>query len=75
MTVLTPRQILDRLVKFQTVSRDSNLELVDWLEDYLTGQGVKCFRHWNEDRQKAAAERLEQIRSSMRSGSADPEKS
>ena len=54
MTVLTPRQILDRLVKFQTVSRDSNLELVDWLEDYLTGQGVKCFRHWNEDRRKAA---------------------
>ena len=54
MTILTPRQILDRLVKFQTVSRDSNLELVDWLEGYLTGQGVKCFRHWNEDRQKAA---------------------
>ena len=54
MTVLTPRQILDRLVKFQTVSRDSNLELVDWLEDYLTGQGVKCFRHWNEDQRKAA---------------------
>ena len=54
MTVLTPRQILDRLVKFQTVSRDSNLELVDWLEGYLTGQGVKCFRHWNDDRQKAA---------------------
>lgn len=54
MPNLTPRQILDRLVKFQTVSRDSNLELVDWLEGYLAGQGVKCFRHWNEDRQKAA---------------------
>jgi acetylornithine deacetylase len=54
MTVLTPRQILDRLVNFPTVSRDSNLKLVDWLEGYLTGQGVKCFRHWNEDRQKAA---------------------
>ena len=54
MTVLTPRQILDQLVNFPTVSRHSNLALVDWLEDYLTGQGVKCFRHWNEDRQKAA---------------------
>jgi acetylornithine deacetylase len=54
MTVLTPRQILDRLVKFPTVSRDSNLALVDWLEGYLSDQGVKCFRHWNEDRQKAA---------------------
>ncbi len=54
MIVLTPRQILDRLVKFPTVSRDSNLALVDWLESYLTGHRVRCFRHWNEDRQKAA---------------------
>jgi acetylornithine deacetylase len=54
MTVLTPRQILDQLVKFPTVSRDSNLELVDWLEGYLVSHGAKCFRHWNEDRQKAA---------------------
>ena len=54
MAVLTPRQILDRLVKFPSVSRESNLELVDWLEGYLAGQGVKCFRHWNEDRRKAA---------------------
>jgi len=51
---LTPRQLLDRLVRFPTVSRESNLDLVDWLESYLTGHGVKCFRHWNEDRQKAA---------------------
>ena len=54
MDVLTPRQILDQLVNFPTVSRGSNLALVDWLEGYLAGQGVKCFRHWNEDRQKAA---------------------
>jgi acetylornithine deacetylase len=54
MEVLTPRQILDRLVKFPTVSRDSNLALVDWLEGYLAGQGVSCARHWNEDRRKAA---------------------
>lgn len=54
MTMLTPRQILDRLVAFPTVSRESNLDLIDWLETYLNEQGVKCFRHWNEDRQKAA---------------------
>lgn len=54
MEVLTPRQILDQLVSFPTVSRESNLALVDWLEGYLAGHGVKCFRHWNEDRQKAA---------------------
>ena len=29
---LTPREILDRLVAFPTVSRDSNLALVDWVE-------------------------------------------
>ncbi|WP_149587029.1 acetylornithine deacetylase [Tabrizicola flagellatus] len=54
MTKLTPRQILDQLVSFPTVSRDSNLALVEWLESYLAGHGVRCFRHWNEDRTKAA---------------------
>lgn len=54
MERLTPRQILDALVGFPTISRVSNLALVDWLEHYLTGQGIRCFRHWNEDRQEAA---------------------
>lgn len=54
MEELTPRQVLERLVAFPTVSRDSNLALVDWLEGYLTGHGIECHRHWNEDRQKAA---------------------
>lgn len=54
MDILTPRQILDALVGFPTISRVSNLALVDWLEHYLTAQGIRCFRHWNEDRQKAA---------------------
>ena len=54
MDELTPRQVLERLVAFPTVSRDSNLALVDWLEGYLTGHGIECHRHWNEDRQKAA---------------------
>jgi acetylornithine deacetylase len=54
MEELTARQVLERLVAFPTVSRDSNLALVDWLEGYLTGHGIECHRHWNEDRQKAA---------------------
>lgn len=54
MTILTPRQLLDQLVSFPTVSRQSNLALIDWLETYLTSQNIRCFRHWNEDRQKAA---------------------
>jgi len=51
---LSPREILDRLVKFPTVSRDSNLPLVDWVEGYLAGHGITAHRHWNEDRTKAA---------------------
>lgn len=53
-TALSARDILDRLVAFPTVSRDSNLELVDWVEDYLDGFGVRAHRVYNEDRSKAA---------------------
>lgn len=54
MEELTSRQLLERLVAFPTVSRDSNLALVDWLQTYLEGHGLECHRHWNDDRQKAA---------------------
>lgn len=54
MDELAPRQLLDRLVGFPTVSSGSNLALIDWLEAYLSGFGIRCFRHWNEDRLKAA---------------------
>jgi acetylornithine deacetylase len=50
---LTPRDILDRLVAFPTVSRDSNLPLIDWVEDYLEGCGIVAHRQWNGDRSKA----------------------
>ena len=39
------RDILDALVSFPTVSRDTNIPLVDWVEGYLTGLGVKSHRH------------------------------
>ena len=51
---LSPRQILDRLVSFPTVSRDSNLALVDWVEAYLASHGITAHRHWHEDGTKAA---------------------
>lgn len=51
---LTAREILDRLVAFPTVSRESNLELITWVEDYLASHGVKATRVYNEDRTKAA---------------------
>lgn len=51
---LTARQILDRLVAFPTVSRDTNLPLVDWVEGYLASHGITAHRHWRPDRTKAA---------------------
>ncbi|SMX34019.1 acetylornithine deacetylase [Actibacterium lipolyticum] len=45
---LTPRQLLEKLVSFRTVSRDSNLDLVDWVEAYLAGFGISCTRVVND---------------------------
>jgi len=54
MSRLTPREILDRLVAFPTVSRDSNLDLVDWVEGYLADHGVTARRVWHDSGTKAA---------------------
>lgn len=50
----SPREILARLVAFPSVSRDSNLDLVDWVEGWLDGHGIAAHRVWNADRSKAA---------------------
>ncbi len=52
--VLSARAILDRLVEFPTVSRDTNLPLVDWVEDYLASHGIKAHRYVDPDQPKAA---------------------
>lgn len=36
----TARQLIEKLVSFPTVSRDSNRDLVDWVADYLDGFGI-----------------------------------
>ncbi|MCE6969338.1 acetylornithine deacetylase [Cereibacter sphaeroides] len=51
---LTPRQILERLVAFPTVSRETNLPLVDWVEEFLNDCGITAHRVWNEERTKAS---------------------
>ncbi len=51
---LTPRQILEKLVAFPTVSRDSNLALVDWVEEYLANYGIHITRVFNPEGTKAA---------------------
>ena len=52
-TPLSPRAILDQLVAFPTVSRDSNLGLIDWVEGYLGAWGIQTGRQWSDDRMKA----------------------
>ena len=52
--VLTPIEILAKLVSFPTVSRDSNLPLIDWVEEYLDGHDIHCHRYYHESREKAA---------------------
>ena len=49
----TAGDLLAQLVAFPTVSRDSNLALIDWAEERLTGLGARCRRTWNDDKRKA----------------------
>ncbi|SMX48641.1 acetylornithine deacetylase [Maliponia aquimaris] len=52
---LSPRALLDALVGFPTVSRDSNLPLIDWVQDYLAAHGITAHRHVKPDEPGKAA--------------------
>ncbi|WP_209597722.1 acetylornithine deacetylase [Ruegeria sp. HKCCSP351] len=41
---LTPLEIMTKLISFPTVSRDTNLPLVDWVEEYLQSHGITSHR-------------------------------
>ncbi len=45
--------ILDSLISFDTTSRNSNLELIAWVEDYLAQYGISATRVSNADGSKA----------------------
>ncbi|AHL33811.1 acetylornithine deacetylase [Pseudomonas brassicacearum] len=47
------RAMLASLVGFATVSRDSNLALIEFVRDYLQGLGVACELIYNSERTKA----------------------
>lgn len=51
---LSPRAILEKLVSIPTVSRDSNLPLIEWVETYLNSHGITAHRHYDETNEKAA---------------------
>ncbi|PRY72209.1 acetylornithine deacetylase [Halomonas ventosae] len=50
---MTAAEILDRLVGFPTVSRDSNLALIEWVEGWLDDHGVAHWRVQSDDGGKA----------------------
>jgi len=50
----TARELLEKLVSFPTVSDQSNLDLVDWVEAWLAAQGVAATRVYNKEGTKAS---------------------
>ncbi|MEI5682127.1 MULTISPECIES: acetylornithine deacetylase [unclassified Mesorhizobium] len=50
---MTPKEMLERLVAFPTVSSDSNLELIEFVKAYLAEHGVSSTVIFNEDGSKA----------------------
>ena len=53
-THLDPLALMKKLISFPTVSRDSNLPLVDWVESYLDSHGIPAHRVYDETGEKAA---------------------
>ena len=51
---LSPREILERLVAFPTVSRDTNRPLNAWVAEYLGGFGIECVEVPDETGEKAS---------------------
>jgi acetylornithine deacetylase len=45
--------ILERLISFKTVSRDSNLDLIHWVRDYLSSLGVSSRLTYDSSKTKA----------------------
>jgi acetylornithine deacetylase len=53
MNLQSSKDILASLVSFDTVSRNSNLDLIAWVEDYLDKLGVKHQRVYDETGKKS----------------------
>lgn len=52
-TSLSARDLIARLIAFDTTSRDSNLALIDFVRDYLDGWGIRSELYFDADRRKA----------------------
>jgi len=47
------REMIERLIGFDTTSRESNLPLIDFVRDYLDGYGIKSDLVFDDERNKA----------------------
>jgi acetylornithine deacetylase len=54
LTNLPARDLLGRLIAFDTTSRESNLALIDFIRDYLDGWGIASELYFDSDRRKAS---------------------
>ena len=50
---LRSRALIEQLIAFDTTSRNSNLELIGFVRDYLAGHGVEAELVYNEEHSKA----------------------
>ena len=53
MTAPIPAHLIEKLITFDTVSRNSNMALLDFVRDYLGKLGVEAKLVPNEDGSKA----------------------
>ncbi len=50
---MSSRALLEALIRFATVSRDSNLDMIAFIRDYLAQYGVESELFYNDERTKA----------------------
>ncbi len=51
---LSPFELMEKLVSFPTVSRDTNIPLIDWVADYLDSHGIASHRYQDPEQPKQA---------------------
>ena len=51
---LSPLELMTKLISFPTVSRDTNIPLIDWVADYLSGHGITSHRYIDPEQPKHA---------------------
>lgn len=51
--IFTPKEMIAKLVSFDTTSRNSNLPLIEFVEDYLAQHGITSHRVPSDDGRKA----------------------